>query len=727
VHRSIPPARFLFVLALLAVNAPGADDLKNVRLAYPPTRRVDHVDVYHGTKVEDPYRWLEDDVRHSPQVAEWVKAQNRLTESYLAAIPQREAIRRRLTDLWNFAQYSPYMKEGGRYFFFKNDGLQNQPVLYVTESLDAGGTRYSGSRILIDPNAWSKDGTIALGEMGFSDDGKYLAYSRSEAGSDWSMWHVMEIATGRQLPDELKWTKFSNASWTKDDKGFFYSRYEQPRPGAEFQSLNFNHKLFYHAIGTPQEADVLVYYRPQHPDWQYEGEVTEDGRYLVISIVVGTDARQRIAVRDLSEPYAMPAELIDNFEHEFTFLGSDGPRLFFKTDVDAPRRRVIAIDLRAATQKNWQEIIPQAENTLTEVSLVGDRFIASYLQDASTEVKLFSLAGKFVQDVQLPGIGTATGFTGKRRDGKRTDRETFYSFSSLATPPSIYRLDLVTGSSRLIRRAEARFDPERYEVKRVFYKSKDGTRVPMFIAHRKGLKLDGGNPTLLYGYGGFNIAVPPMFAISRAAWLEMGGVYAQANIRGGCEYGEAWHQAGTKLKKQNVFDDFIAAAEWLIADKYTRSEKLAIQGGSNGGLLVGAVMTQRPDLFGACLPAVGVMDMLRFHKFTEGRTWVDDYGSADDPQQFKALLAYSPYHNIRSGACYPATLVTTADTDDRVVPGHSFKFTAALQRAQSCDKPVLIEITTRAGHGGGKPTSKKITETADLWAFLVKNLGMKIE
>jgi prolyl oligopeptidase len=580
---------------------------------------------------------------------------------------------------------------------------------------------------LIDPNSWSKDGTIALGEMGFSDDGKHLAYSRSEAGSDWSTWHILEIATGRQLPDELKWTKFSNASWTKDGKGFFYSRYEQPKPGAEFQSLNFNHKLFYHRIGTPQEADVLVYYRPEHPEWQFEGRVSEDGRYLVISIVVGTDARQRIVVRDLTEPYAMPFELIDNFEHEFTFLGSDGPRLFFKTDVDAPRRRVIAVDLRTPKQKDWQELVPQAENTLTEVSLVGDRFIALYLKDASTEVKLFALDGKFVQDVRLPGIGTAAGFAGKRRDGKRTDKETFYSFSSLATPPSIYRLDLATGETRLIRRAEAKFEPEHYVVQRVFYKSKDGTRVPMFIAHRKGLKLDGGNPTLLYGYGGFNIAVPPIFSISRALWMEMGGVYAQANIRGGCEYGEAWHQAGTKLKKQNVFDDFIAAAEWLIAAKYTRSDKLAIQGGSNGGLLVGAVMTQRPELFGACLPAVGVMDMLRFHKFTEGRTWVDDYGSADDPQQFKALLAYSPYHNIRPGTCYPATLVTTADTDDRVVPGHSFKFTAALQRAQACDKPVLIEITTRAGHGGGKPTSKKIAETADLWAFLVKNLGMKIE
>ncbi len=651
-----------------------------------------------------------------------------------------------MTELWNFAQYSPYMKQGGRYFYLKKDGLQNQAVLYVTDSLPSSPAPLpkGEGRVVLDPNTWSQDGTIALGEMGFSDDGRYLAYSRSEAGSDWSVWHVLEVATGRQLPDELHWTKFSGASWTKDDKGFFYCRYEQPKPGAEFQALNFNNKLYYHRLGTPQEDDVLVYYRPEHPDWQYSGEVTEDGRYLVISIVVGTDARNRVAVRDLenrgkgdSPIFAdtkigtVPtgtAELIDNFDHEFTFLGNDGSRLFFKTDVDAPRRRVIAIELNKPKPADWREIVPQSRDTLTEVSLVGSRFIGLYLHDASTQVKLFGLDGTFVEEVKLPGIGTAAGFSGKRRHGKRTETETFYSFSSIATPPSIYRLDLATGESRLIRRAEAKFDPERYEVQRVFYKSKDGTRVPMFLAYRKGLKLDGNNPTLLYAYGGFNIPMPPMFSIGRAAWLEVGGVYAQACLRGGGEYGEAWHKAGTKLHKQNVFDDFIAAAEWLIANKYTRTEKLAIEGGSNGGLLVGAVETQRPDLFGACLPAVGVMDMLRFQKFTEGRTWVDDYGSADDsPEMFKALLAYSPYHNIKPGTCYPPTLVTTADTDDRVVPGHSFKFTAAMQRAQSCDKPILILITTRAGHGGGKPTSKRIAETADLWAFLVKSLGMKVE
>ena len=469
---------FAFLTVPMFLSAARADDDAGARLAYPHTRRVDHVDTYFGVKVADPYRWLEADVRHSPEVAAWVKAENQLTESYLAAIPQRQTIRRRLTELWNFAQYSPYTKEGGRYVFMKNDGLQNQPVLYVADSLTAE------PRVLIDPNTWSKDGTIALGQMGFSEDGKYLAYSRSEAGSDWSTWHVLEVATGRQLPDELKWTKFSNAAWTKDDKGFFYSRYEQPKAGVEFQSLNFNNKLLYHRLGTPQEADVLVYYRAEHPEWQYDGEVSEDGRYLVISIVVGTDARQRIVVRDLTEPYAMPFDLIDNFQHEFTFLGSEGPRLFFKTDLDAPRRRVIAIDLRAPQRKDWREIIPQAENTLTEVSLVGNRLIALYLQDASTAVKLFSLEGKFIQDVQLPGIGTAAGFAGKRRQGKRTETETFYSFSSLATPPSIYRLDLATGESRLIRRSEAKFDPDRYEVKRIFYKAKTarGCRCSLPIA-----------------------------------------------------------------------------------------------------------------------------------------------------------------------------------------------------------------------------------------------------
>ena len=682
-------------------------------IEYPKTRRVDHVDDYFGAKVADPYRWLEADVRTSPEVANWVTAENKVTLRYLAGIPERAQIRRRLTELWNFAQYSSPRKEGGRYYYLKNDGLQNQAVLYVLESLDAK------PRVLLDPNTWSKDGTIALTGLGFSDDGRYMAYARSEAGSDWSTWHVLEIATGRQLPDELKWTKFTGAAWTKDGKGFFYTRYDEPKKGEEFQARNYNNKVCYHRVGMAQADDELVYWRPEHPEWHYDAMVSDDGRYLVIAITVGTDDRQRILVRNLAEPDAV--ELINTFEHEYTFVGNDGPVLFFKTDQKAPRRRLIAIDLRKPGQQDWKEIIPQSEATLVRVGFVGDRFIAGYLKDVASQAKVFSMEGKFLRDVPLPGIGTVTGF-----GGKRTDSETFYSFSSIATPQSIYHYEVATGTSRPWRKAEVKFNPDDYEVKQVFYHSKDGTRVPMFIACKKGTRLDGSNPTLLYAYGGFNISLMPQFSVGRLAWMEMGGVYAQPNLRGGGEYGEAWHQAGTKLKKQNVFDDFIAAAQWLIDNKYTRPDKLAIQGGSNGGLLVGAVETQRPDLFGACLPAVGVMDMLRFQKFTEGRTWVDDYGSSDDPQQFKALLAYSPYHNVKPKTCYPATLITTADTDDRVVPGHSFKFAAAMQHAQACDKPVLIRITVRAGHGAGKPVSKRIEEIADEWAFLLKNLGMKV-
>jgi len=696
---------------LVAVSARAGES----RIEYPQTRQGDQVDVYHGVKVPDPYRWLEADIRTSKEVADWVAAQNKVTFAYLEAIPERETIRRRLTELWDFAQYASPFKEGGRYFYFKNDGLQNQSVLYVLDRLD--GT----PRAILDPNQWSPDGTIALGGLDVSDDGRYVAYCRAEAGSDWSTWYVLEIDSGKLLPERLQWTKFTTASWTTDGKGFFYSRYEEPKKGAEFQALNFNNKVYYHRLGTPQSADVLAYWRPEHPEWRYDAAVTEDGRWLVITIGLGTDDKYRVAVKDLAEPYAMPVDLIDNFQNEYTLVGNDGAVLYFKTDLDAPRRRLVAIDLGKPQREHWQQIIPQAEETLVHVGFVGDRFIASYLKDVKPQVKVFARDGRLVREVQFPGIGTASGF-----HGKRADQETFYTFSSFATPPTIYRYEVPSGRSEVFRRAEAKIRPDEYEVKQVFYKSKDGTRVPMFLAHKKGIQLDGSNPTLLYGYGGFNISLPAAFSIGRVAWMEMGGVYAQANLRGGGEYGEAWHQAGTKLKKQNVFDDFIAAAEWLLANKYTRRDKLAIQGGSNGGLLVGAVMTQRPELFGACLPAVGVMDMLRFHKFTEGRLWVDDYGSADNPEEFKAIFKYSPYHNIKPGTCYPPTLATTADTDDRVVPGHSFKFAAALQHAQSCPNPVLIRIETRAGHGGGKPTAKRIEETADQFAFLVGSLKMKL-
>ncbi len=688
---------------------------EEVSLDYPQAKRTDQTDDYHGTKVADPYRWLEQDVRTSSEVADWVAAENKVTFAYLEAIPQREAIRQRLTELWDYERYSSPFKEGGRYYYYKNDGLQNQSVLYTMDRLDGK------ARVLIDPNQWSADGTIALSGAAFSDDGRHVAYRVAEAGSDWATWRVMEIESGKVLDDELKWVKFGGASWTKDGQGFFYARYPEPEEGAAFQQLNLNHRLYYHRVGTPQSQDVLVYRRPDHPDWSFQASVTEDGRYLVITTSVGTDDRYRVAVKDLAEPYGMPVDLIDNFEHEYSLVGNDGPVLYFQTDLDAPRKRLIAIDLRKPQPEHFREIIPQAEETLLGVGLVGNLFVASYLKDVQPQVKIFSTDGRFVREVKFPGIGTASGF-----GGHRTDTETFYSFSSFATPPSIYRYDLITGQTTLLRRAEVKFDPDLYEVKQIFYQSQDGTRVPMFLAHQKGIELDGSNPTLLYGYGGFSIPIRPGFSITRLAWMEMGGVLAVANLRGGGEYGEVWHQGGTKLNKQNVFDDFIAAAEWLIENKYTRTDKLAIQGGSNGGLLVGAVMTQRPELFGACLPAVGVMDMLRFHKFTAGRYWVDDYGSSDDPEQFKALLAYSPYHNIKPGARYPATLVTTADTDDRVVPGHSFKFAAALQNAQSGEAPVLIRIETRAGHGAGKPTTKRIEEAADLWAFLVKSLGMQV-
>ncbi|MCL4109879.1 UNVERIFIED_CONTAM: hypothetical protein GTU68_003247 [Idotea baltica] len=531
----------------------------------------------------------------------------------------------------------------------------------------------------------------------------------------------MDVDTRKVLDDELKWVKFSGVAWTKDNRGFFYGRYAEPSEGKAFQATNLNQKVYYHRIGTSQASDVLVYERPDHPDWGFQLDVSEDGRYLVITVWKGTDDKYQVYFRDLQEPYAAPVALIDDFSNEYSFIGNDGPTFFFKTNLDATLGRVVAIDSRQGTAAEKIEVVPESKETLRGVGIVANMFVASYLKDAKTQVKLFDLHGKFVREVKFPGIGTASGF-----GGKQTDTETFYLFSSFATPPSIHRYDMITGESTLFRQAKVDFIPNEYEVKQIFYSSKDGTKVPMFVAHKKGLQLNGENPTLLYGYGGFNIPLTPGFSISRLAWMELGGVLAVANLRGGGEYGETWHKAGTKLQKQNVFDDFIAAAEWLIAEKYTRSSRLAIQGGSNGGLLVGACLTQRPDLYGACLPAVGVMDMLRFHQFTAGRFWVDDYGSIEDPEQFKVLHSYSPYHNLKPGTKYPPTLVTTADTDDRVVPGHSFKFAAALQKAQAGTAPSLIRIETKAGHGSGKPTSKIIEEAADLWAFLLKNLDFDL-
>jgi prolyl oligopeptidase len=684
-------------------------------LKYPPTKREKTVDVIHGVKVPDPYRWLEKDVRKSEAVREWVEAENKVTFAYLAKIPQRKAIRKRLTELVDYERYSAPSKEGGRYFYTYNAGLQNQSVLYTMDKLKGK------ARVLLDPNKLSRDGTVALAGLAISDDGKKLAYGIAVAGSDWQTWKVRDIATAKDLSDEIKWVKFSGASWTKDNKGFYYSRYDEPKEGTKFTGVNLNQKVYYHKVGTAQSEDTLVYKRPDHPKWGFAAEVSEDGRYLILSTWKGTDSRNRITWKDLKDPDSKLVDLIDYFKNEYSFLGNDGPVFYFRTDLKAPRRRIIAIDTRKPEPENWKEIIPEAKEALDGVNVVGEMFVCSYLKDARTQVKMYKLDGSFVREVKFPGIGTASGF-----GGKRTYKETFYTFQSFAVPPTIYRYDLQSGKSTVFRRSKVKFKPEDYTTEQVFYTSKDGTKVPMFITSKKGMKKDGTNPTILYGYGGFNISLTPGFSVGRIAWLEKGGVYAVANLRGGGEYGKDWHEAGKKLKKQNVFDDFIAAAEHLIAKKYTSAKKLAIKGGSNGGLLVGAVMVQRPELFGACLPAVGVMDMLRFNRFSAGRFWVDDYGSPEDEKEFKALYAYSPYHNLKKGTKYPATLVTTADHDDRVVPAHSFKFLAMLQYCQGGSAPVLGRIETDAGHGAGKPTAKIIAEMADEFAFLVKNLDMKV-
>ena len=689
-------------------------------LEYPKTATVDHTDEYFGTKVSDPYVWLEEDVRESPKVEEWVEAQNKVTFGYLEKLPNRERIEKRLTKLWDFEKYGVPFKAGGRYYYRKNDGLQNQYVLYRLDSLEDEPV------VLMDPNEWSKDGTVALGGTAFSDDGKYVAYGVQESGSDWRTWYVMDIETGEKLDDRIEWIKFGGMDWSKDSKGFFYSRYDKPEEGQEFQSLNKNQKVFYHRIGDAQDKDLLVHEDPEHPDWGFGPEVSEDGKYLVVTIWVGTDDRYRVMYAKLDgEVDSRPklVELIDNFENEYSFIGNEGAKFYFKSDVDAPRKCILVIDVEHPEKENWKTIIPEADEAMESAGMVGDYIVVEYLKDAKSQVKLFDLNGKFVREVEFPGIGSASGF-----GGRRSHDTTFYSFSSFNRPPSVYKYDLKTGESELFRQAKVDFDPEDYEVNQVFYESKDGTRVPMFIAHKKGLELNGRNPTLLYGYGGFNISLTPSFSITRLQWMEMGGVFAMPNLRGGGEYGKEWHKAGTKTHKQNVFDDFIAAAEWLIENRYTSPAHLGIQGGSNGGLLVGACMTQRPELYGACLPAVGVMDMLKFQNWTAGRFWVDDYGSsAASREEFDALYAYSPYHNLKPGTSYPPTMVTTSDHDDRVVPGHSFKFAARLQAAHTGSSPTLIRIETKAGHGSGVPTSKIIEQYADLWSFLVEHLEMQPE
>lgn len=679
-------------------------------VVYPETQVVDHVDVYHGVEVADPYRWLEDDVRVSEEVAVWVEEQNAVTFGYLDGIEGRAAIRERIEELWDYEKFSVYTKAGGRYYFLGNDGLQNQSVLYVQDRVDEGKRS-----VVLDPNSWTEDGTKALGGMAYSEDGRYLAYGVNVAGSDWATWHVRDLESRETLPEEIQWVKYSRAVWAKDSRGFFYGRFEEPAEGEAFQSLTFGQQIYYHRVGTAQSMDVLVYERSDEPEWGYSLDVSDDGRYLILGVATGTDSRNMVLYKEVSDLGGDAVELVSNFEEEYIFLGNDVPHFYFKTKMDAPMGRVVAIDIREPESR--REVIAERAEALQGIDLVGGAFIAQYLKDARSQVLVYGMDGEVVREVGLPGIGSARGFGGKRGDG-----ETFYSFSSYAVPPTLYRYDVLTGKSRLLKRARVDFDAESYVTEQVFYSSKDGTRVPMFLTHKKGVKLDGRNRTLLFGYGGFDISITPSFGTRGLAWLELGGVYAVANLRGGGEYGEAWHKAGTKLEKQNVFDDFIAAAEWLIGNGYTTPDLLAIQGGSNGGLLVGAVMMQRPELFGVCLPAVGVMDMLRFDQFTAGRFWVDDYGSSSDPEEFKALLAYSPYHTIQEGVDYPPTFVTTGDTDDRVVPGHSFKFAARLQKAQGGEGPVLIRIETRAGHGAGKPTSKRIDELADVYSFALHHL-----
>ena len=685
----------------------------NQPLTYPTVSKSEQVDNYHGMAIADPYRALEDP--DTDVTKAWVEAQNQVTFSYLNEIPARDKIKQRLTKLWDYEKYGTPFKEGESYFYFKNDGLQNQSVLYTLPTLDAE------PRIVLDPNQLSEDGTIALSGISISENGQLLAYGLSSSGSDWQEWKVRNIATGEDLQDYLQWIKFSGASWTHDHQGFFYSRYDEPNEKTKLEDVNYYQKLYYHQLGTPQSTDILIYHRPDEKEWGFTGNVTEDGKYLIISIWLGTDSKNLVFYKDLTNQNSEVIELINQFLANYSFIDNDDYVFYFRTDFNSPKGRVIAIDTRKPTPENWQEIIPQALETLESVSVLNNQFVADYLQDAHSQIKIFNLKGNFIREVELPGIGAASGFS-----GKRYDTETFYSFTSFTTPGTIYRYDMKTGKSELFRQPEVDFNADEYETKQVFYASKDGTKVPMFITHKKGIKLDGNNPTYLYGYGGFNISLTPSFSVSLLIWLEMGGVYAVPNLRGGGEYGEEWHQAGMKLQKQNVFDDFIAAAEWLIAHNYTQPGKLAIGGGSNGGLLVGNCMTQRPNLFGAALPAVGVMDMLRFHKFTIGWAWVAEYGSSENAEEFATLYAYSPLHNLKPGTAYPATLITTADHDDRVVPAHSFKFAAALQAAHGGDAPVLIRIDMKAGHGAGKPTAKIIEEAADKWGFLVKVLKVEI-
>ncbi len=680
-------------------------------VVYPETRKVEQVDDYHGTRIADPYRWLEDP--DSENTEAWVESQNEVTQAFFETIQSRESIRERLGELWNYAKFGLPEKRAGRYFYEANDGLQNQALLYVSEGLNAKG------RLLLDPNELAEDGTVDLANWEVSPNGKLVALAFASAGSDWREWRVLEVDSGEMLEDHVLWSKFSGASWAEDSSGFYYSRYAEPGEGETFTAANYFHKVYYHQVGTTQAADRLIYERSDEKEWGFDAQVTDDGRYLTMTVWKGTLSQNQFFYLDLEGSRGV-VELLTGFEAEYLFVGNEGSQFYFLTDHQAPMRRLIAIDVERPKPENWQEVVPEAEVVAQSVNLVGSHFLISYLKDAQSVVKVYGLDGGWIRDVEFPGIGSASGFA-----GRPDDPETFYSFQNFTTPSTIFQYNAETGKSQVFKQAEVAFDPSQFETRQVFYESKDGTRVPMFITVKKGLKLDGNRPTLLYGYGGFDISITPRFSVTNLAWVERGGVYAVANLRGGGEYGRDWHEGGMLDKKQNVFDDFIAAAEWLIDHDYTCPKKLGIHGRSNGGLLVGAVMCQRPDLFAAAVPGVGVMDMLRFHRFTIGYAWTSEYGCSDDAEQFKTLVAYSPVHNLKSETRYPATMVMTADHDDRVVPAHSHKFAATLQDCQADDgPPCLIRIETSGGHGAGKPTAMQIAESTDLLAFLTKALGV---
>jgi len=707
-------SHILILTALLCSSS----TLYSQTVSYPKTKKIEFTDTYNGMKVPDPYRWLEDD--NSAETKEWVKAENEVTHAYLDAIPFRNKIRERLEKIWNFPRYGTPSKENKYLIFSKNDGMQNQSVLYIQDGLT--GT----PRVLLDPNKLSSNGTVALGSTAVSHEGKYFAYSIARAGSDWNEINVMEIETGKLLPDQIKWVKFSGISWKGD--GFYYSAYDAPANGQELSKKNEFHKVYFHNLGTGQDKDQLIYKNDNFPLRNYGASVTDDEQYLILSETTSTDGNQ-LYVKDLRKTSNDPGyttdlmhgfvKINDGFEFEFNVVENIKGKLLIQTNQGAPRNRLILVDPANAAQKNWITIIPEQKDVLQSATVVGDRIITTFMKDASNKAYAYSLEGKLINEIPIPGIGSLGGFTGKPQD-----KVSFYSFTSFTVPTTIFKYDILKNKSEIYFQPKIDFVAKEYVTKQVFYPSKDGTKIPMFLIYKKELQLNGTNPVYLYGYGGFNISLTPAFSTARLVWLEKGGIIAIPNLRGGGEYGETWHKAGTLLQKQNVFNDFIAAAEYLIREKYTNSNKLAIAGGSNGGLLIGACMTQRPHLFKVALPAVGVMDMLRFHKFTIGWAWVGDYGSSDNAEQFDYLLKYSPLHNLRQGIAYPATLVTTADHDDRVVPAHSFKFAATLQEKNGGTNPTLIRIETQAGHGAGKPTSKQIDEWADVWAFTFKNLGM---